>query len=379
MGWLQELKQELQNFGKRQVARAERWSTAGLSAFYGIQTPSTPVAIKNISSSGVFLAIQEPLPVGQLLKIKVQYENEPELKSELQFTLEALVERQDEFGAGLAFVPPPGLDPAVWEVLLRGISVLTSSAQVVDIFRTLRTILFLCRLCPSGAEDAIVLLDGRLDAERTSTLFKIAFAIETQLAAHPDAARIRAHPKVVASVLGNGSWASSELMRQFWTGLCLSSCSVEEPDDSNKILAELLIHLTPYQAAIFDHACGCALASAPSGDLASVSVVLSPDQITKLTGISDLGRNAGDLAYLFNLGLIRQVFDFTSYREIDSFDITPSELGVALYRHCQGHQCKLDPGLAAVARQHLEVFLAPPIPSAFENFRPLKLDSSPKS
>ncbi len=372
MAWLNEFKRELKNFGKPKSTRAERWSTTGLSAFYGLETPSTRVEIKNISSSGIFLAIHETLPVGQLLKLKIQYDGGPELSSELQISLETLIARQDEFGAGLAFVPPPGLDPSVWAVLVRGIAVLNNRDQVVDIFRTLRTVLFLCRLCPSGAEEAIVLLDGHLDLDRTSMLFKIAHAVETQLAADPDVARVRAHPKVVANILRNGSWAASELAMQLWIGLFLSSCSVEEPDDSNEILTELLIHLTPFQAAIYKRACERAVASAPSGDLASVSVVLSPDEITKLTGITDLGRNAGDLAYLYNLGLMRKLFDFTSYREIDTFDITPSELGLALYQHCQGKRAKLDPRLAASAREHLEIFLPPPIPSAFENFRPFK-------
>ena len=376
MAWLNEFKRELQKIGKRKATRAERWSTIGLSASYGLQAPSTPVEIKNISSSGIYLAIHETLSVGQLLKLKIQYEGGPELSSELQFALDALVARQDEFGAGLAFVPPSGLDPSVWSVLVRGIAVLTNRDQVVDVFRTLRTVLFLCRLCPSGAEEAIVLLDGGLDRERTSMLFKIAHAAETQLAADPDAARLRAHPKVVASILRNGSWAPSELAMQLWVGLFLSSCSVEEPNDSNVVLTEILIHLTPYQVAIYKNACERALASATPDDPNSASVILSPDEITKLTGITDLGRNAGDLAYLFNLGLMRKLFDFTSYREIDTFDITPSELGLVLYRHCLGKRSKLDSRLAATAREHLEAFLPPPIPSVFENVQPIKPDSS---
>jgi hypothetical protein len=249
----------------------------------------------------------------------------------------------------------------VWSVLVRGIAVLNNRDQVVDIFRTLRTVLFLCRLCPSGAEEAIVLLDGGLDRERTSMLFKIAHAAETQLAADPDAARLRAHPKVVASILRNGSWAPSELAMQLWVGLFLSSCSVEEPDDSNVVLTEILIHLTPYQVAIYKNACERALASVTSDDPNSASVILSPDEITKLTGITDLGR---------------KLFDFTSYREIDTFDITPSELGLVLYRHCLGKRSKLDRRLEATAREHLEAFLPPPIPSVFENVQPIKPDSS---
>ena len=82
-------------------------------------------------------------------------------------------------------------------------------------------------------------------------------------------------------------------------------------------------------------------------------MILSPDEMVRLNGVSDLGRNATDLAHLFNLGLMKKLFDFTSYHEIDSFDITPSPLGLELCRHCQGERGKIDPQLVASAREQL--------------------------
>ncbi len=375
---LSELTRAIQRLGKRQVPRPDRWPVNGLTAFYGVDSPSTPAAIKNISSSGIYLGISERLPVGQLVTLKLQIEGDPELSSELRITLQAHVVRQDEFGVGLMFVPPPGLDAALWGVLVRGAAVLSDPEQVVHVFRTLRTVLFLCRLCPSGAEDVIHLLDGRLDQDRTTTLFKIASATEDLLAADPDAGRMRADPKLVTSLLRDGSWATDDLTTQLWVGLFVSSCSADEPDDSNQILVDLLIQVTPHQATIFTHACERALSSAPAqGDFTPVSVVLSPDEIVKLTGVTDLARNATDLAYLFNLGLIRNVFDFTSYREIDSFDITPSRLGLDLYRHCHGQRGKIDPQLAAAARENLATFFPPPITEEFfQSVAPPAPDSS---
>jgi hypothetical protein len=187
---------------------------------------------------------------------------------------------------------------------------------------------------------------------------------------------MRAHPKLVANLLRDGSWAPDELTTQLWVGLFVSSCSVDEPDDSNQILVDLLIEITPHQAMILTHACERALSSAPAtGDFIPASVVLGPDEIVHLTGMHDLTRNATDLAYLFNLGLIQNLFDFTSYRDFDRFDITPSRLGLELYRHCRGQRGKIDPQLVASARECLAVFIPPPIPSVFENFTPLVPDS----
>ena len=376
MPWLSELKRAMHRLGEPQVPRPDRWPVTGLTALYGVDIPSTPASIKNISSGGIFLGIQESLPIDQLLTLQLQMEGDPELISELRITLQATVVRQDEFGVGLKFVPPPGLDAALWEVLIRGSVVLTDREQVVHVFSTLRTVLFLCRLCPSGAEEAILLLDSRLDKNRTDALFKIARAVENLLAAEPDGGRMRAHPALVASLLRDGSWAPDELTMQLWVGLFVSSCSVDEPDDSNQILVNLLIQITPHQAIILTNACQRALsAAAASGGSTPASIVLSPEEIRKLTGVPDLARGATDLAYLFNLGLIRNLFDFTSYREIDKFDITPSRLGLELYSHCQGQRGKIDPQLAESGRAHLAALIPPPIPNVFDSYTAVAPDS----
>jgi hypothetical protein len=271
------------------------------------------------------------------------------------------------------------MDPDLCGALVRDIVSLTDPDQVAEVFRTLRTVLFLYRLCESQADEAILLLGGHLDTERTATLFKIAFAAENLLAAKPDSGRMRAHSKLVANILREGSWAPDDMTLKLWAGLLASSCSVDAPDDSNQIFVDLLVHITPTEARIFLRGCERALSSAPGPEnSASGSIVLSPREIVQLTGVYDLSRNATDLAYLFNLGLIQNVFDFTSYHDIDSFDITPSSLGLELYKHCHSHCEKIDPHLVETAREHLAVFFPPPIPSAFENFTPLSPDSPPE-
>lgn len=368
MPLMSELKRAIHRFDA-DGPRAERWPVAGLTALYGLDFPDTPAPIKNISSTGIFLGIDEFLPIGELFTLAIEIDGASYLASEPLLTIQARAVRQDEFGAGFAFVPPPGLDLSLWEVFVRGLAVLTDPVQVANVFRTLRTVLFLCRLCPSGAEEAVLLLDGHFDKDRAAALFKFASAVENQLLADPDADRFRAHPNLVANLLREAAWAPDELTTELWKGLFISSCSVDEPDDSNQIFADLLIHVTAHQARILTYACERILESAPaSGDFASVSVVLSPEEMVRLNGVSDLGRNATDLAHLFNMGLMQKLFDFTSYREIDCFNITPSDLGLELYRHCHGKRDKIDPQLVASAREHVAVMNPPPLPHNFQNF-----------
>jgi len=479
MVWLSGLKRTFQRLGALDAERPERWPVTGLMAFYGLQAPSTPAPIRDISATGIYLVIQESFEVGQLVTLKLQREGDPELSSELQVNIQAKVSRHERSGVGLGFVLPPGLEQELWEVLIRGVVFFTDPAQLIEVFRTLRTVLFLGRLCQSRAKEAILLLGQHLHQDRVATLCRIARTAENRIAADPDAYRMRAHPTLVANLLRDGSWSCDELTTQLWEGLFVSSCSVDEPDDVNQIFVDMLVHITPRQAVILTYACERVLsaapasgnsvpgnsihadstpgiptpadsvtsnstlgnstpaASTPSDSTPSVSttieskidnptpadatpaastpsdstpgasttieskidnptlvdstpanptpanpipppVVLSPDEITKLTGMNDLSRNATDLAYLFNMGLLQNVFDFTSYREFDSFDITPSRLGIELYRHCHGQRSKIDPEMAAAAKEHLAIFFPPPLPSVFENYTPFVPESSEK-
>ncbi len=379
MSRLSNLKRALQRLGEPEQPRAERWPATGLSALYGIDSASRPAGIKDVSASGVYLLTEERFRADELVNLILRKEGEPEDSAELRISVQTRVAWQGEDGVALEFVLPPGMNPDLCGALVRDIVSLSDPDQVAEVFRTLRIVLFLYRLCESKAEEAILLLDGRLDSERTATLFKIAFAAENLLAAEPDSSRMRAHSRLAANILQGGSWAPDDLTLKLWAGLLAYSCSVDAPDDSNQIFVDLLVHITPTEARILLYGCERAFSPAAGPEnTASGSIVLSPQEIVRVTGIHDLTRNATDLAYLFNLGLIQNVFDFTSYREIDTFDITPSLLGLELYKHCHGHSEKIDPHLVEAAREHLAVFFPPPIPSAFENFTPLSPETSPE-
>ncbi len=365
MSWLNDLKREIQMLGTSQHPHAERRPAPGLAARLGLDSASTPTGIKDISATGIYLFTEKRLPTGELITLILQEGDKPEHRSELQFSVHARVARQGEDGVGLSFVLPPGLDTDLWGVLVRNIVALTNKDQIAHMIRTLRAILFLCRLCQSNAQEAIVLLGGEFDTEHTETLFKIAFATENLLASEPDAGRLRAHPKLVVNILREGSWAPDDLTRQQWTGLLASSCSINAPDDSNQVFVNLLIHVTPAQARILSHACERALGSAPgAGNSPSASIALNSEEMIELTGMHDVTRSATDLAYLYNLGLIQKFFNFTAYLPAESFDITPTSLGLELYKHCHGSREKVEPHLVEAANAHLLNFFPPPHPIA---------------
>jgi hypothetical protein len=362
MTGLSQWKRMLQKLGKPEQPRAERGSATGLAAEYGLDSTFTSAAIKDVSATGIYLVTEKRLQTNELITLVLREEGKPEDSSELQFSVHARVTRQGEEGIGLSFVLPPGLDQNLWGVMVRNIVTLTQPDQIAEMFRTLRTILFLSRLCPSGAGEAIQLLGGRYDAERVAIITKIALGAEKMLASEPDFERRRAHPKLVVNILSEGSWNSDEPITKLWTGLLASSCVVGEPDDSHQVFVNLLVHVGPDQARIFTYSCEHALLSAQgSENSTSASVVVKADELIALTSMSDVGRNAGSIAYLFNLGLVRKLPDFASYQPLDTFDIAPTRLGLELYKHCRGDHSKVDSELVQTAEGFLRDFIGQPI------------------
>ncbi len=337
----------IHKLGYPERPRAERRNPLGFAARRRDSRASKPATIRDISSAGIYLLTEERWPIGELIPLTVEVERFSEDPLEPKITVQAIVVRHDEDGIGLSFVLPEGLDPNLWDVLIRNALVLTDPKDILYTLRLLQTILFLCRLCHDGANESILLLGGELEQTRIENAMEIAACAEKLLASEPDQ-RLRAHPNIVLSILKHGSWAD-DLTRQLWAGLLATSCSAEGTDQSNSAFVDLLINVTNTQCRIF--VAGCMKASQHISGTEfppSAPIILLPDQLIQITGMYDVSRIATDLAYLFNFGIIEKGFDFTTYLPAEKIDITPSRLGLELYERCKGHCIKHDLPLDAL-------------------------------
>src|SRR5271170_223817 len=99
--------------------RAERLTPSGVGALYGTESPSWPAGVKNISSTGIYLATEKRLSTGEVINLVLLEEDgalvevvDTEIHPECRISIHARVVRQGEDGIGLSFVLPPGLDQA---------------------------------------------------------------------------------------------------------------------------------------------------------------------------------------------------------------------------------------------------------------------------
>jgi len=330
-------KRRLRKLGHYELSRPQRRTPSGLAAKYGGVSAPKLGRIKQISSTGLYLFTEERWPVDEVISMTLQREGPQESLSALQIDVQARVASHGKDGVGFGFVLPAGMDSNLWEILVRNADTPKETEHTSFVFRLVRTVLFLCRLCPSGAQEAIQLLGGELDGARTLSAIAIALKAEKLLAGEPDAGSMHAHPPIVASILRDGSWSNDDLMQQLWSGLLASSCTVEGTDESNRDFIELLVQVTKTQGQIL--VAGCKKANEPTFGIDGEplkEIIITPDEMIQITGNYDLYRNATDVAYLFNSELLKKVFDFTTYLPKDSFNITPSSLGLELFKICRG-------------------------------------------
>jgi hypothetical protein len=329
-------KRVIRSIGYPETPRAERRSPSGIAAEYVSRSGPKVGRVRNISTTGLYVETEDRWQAGEVIQLTLLRETPAASVSQLQIKVQVRIVVQDENGVGAAFLLPEGLDPELWEALVDHVDAESETEHVAFIFRLVRTILFLCRLCPNDSQAVIQSLAKGLDSSRTESAIQIALGAEELLAGEANGEMKRAHPQIVAELLKNGSWANDELSRRLWTGLLASSCTADGKDESNRRFIELLVEVTANQARIF--LAGCREAKKATANTSSRVIIVTPEEIIAITGVSDLYRNATDASYLFNFGLFENVFDFTSYLPKNGIDITPSRLGLELFDLCQGHR-----------------------------------------
>lgn len=285
--------------------------------------------IKIISRTGLFLQTDERWPIGEIVSLTLQKEDAAVKDSEFQIEVQARVASYGDDGVGLGFVLPKGLNPGLWEHVVDTADAQDESEDTQFIFRMIRSILWLYRLCPSRATEPIYAITGELDEFRTRNMLTIALIAERMLAAGSDLDKMHADPHIVASILKDGSWENDDLTQRLWAGLLVSSCDLTGWDKSNKDLVELLVQVTSNQLHILVEGCRRAREQR--------AVIVDHEEMVRITGMYDLYRNATDVAYLHNYGLIENNFDFSTHGPKGDFDITPTPLGMRLFKTCLGH------------------------------------------
>ena len=114
---------------------------------------------------------------------------------------------------------------------------------------------FLSRICLPAAEEFGLLLKDRVHHWRAANLISITQIAERKMAASGATVGVHAHPRLVSSIIEQGTWIDDGEVQEMWSGLLVSSCTESGNDESNLLFVNLLSRLTTLQAKLLNYAC----------------------------------------------------------------------------------------------------------------------------
>jgi hypothetical protein len=190
---------------------------------------------------------------------------------------------------------------------------------------------FLSRICLPAAEEFGLMIRDKVGAWRATNLISIAQKAEKKSAESSRKIEGSAHPRIVHTILENGSWTDDDVLQDMWAGILSASAIGNGADDENLIFINILSQLTISQAKIINYACqesrkGLSL----GGWLMAGGIVVSLEELIEITGLKDQQRLDRELDHLRSLELIKGGFS----RNSRNAEITPLGLALHLFAKC---------------------------------------------
>ena len=145
-----------------------------------------------------------------------------------------------------------------------------------------------------------------------------------------------AHPRIAHNIVEHSSWTDDDLIHEMWSGLMVSSCSLEGDDEDNLMFVNTLNQLTGSQVRILNFSVvNCKKTVSKTGLIGCPHpLYVTYDDLVEISGVSDVPRLDREMDHLRALELIIGGFSHLSSSDAD---IAPHSLGIHMYVRCQGY------------------------------------------
>ena len=196
---------------------------------------------------------------------------------------------------------------------------------------------FLGRICLPAAEEFGLMLRDRVSAWRAQNAAAIANKAERISTAKGTPVEYHALPRLVGSILAQGSWTDSDEVQDLWAGLLASSCDASGTDESNLMFVDLLTRLSVSQVRILRHAVsGANKTASGAGWLLADQFSVECNELLTIAGLADLQRLDRELDHLRSLGLLDLHAGFNP--QTTFANVTPSALALHMVARANGHR-----------------------------------------
>jgi hypothetical protein len=338
-GWLENFLKPDSERGERRSAKrrpverfaAYRWTGSNLKE----------EAVRDISSTGIYLLTEKRWPIGTMVFLTLQREGPLEMNPERRIEVHTKVVRHGEDGVGVAFVLEESPESLHWKSLRERLIEQAKPKDMQGLVRVAEAVVFLSRLCPGGSEEVEQLLCGRLSNHKVANAIEIVLKTEDLVSFEPPAHGLRADRNLVLRILEYGSCTDEDWLQHFWAGILATSCAADGKGEPSPVFVELFSKLTTFPVRILTVVCTRATKFlTESGSIAAKPLAYKIEELTLTTGSRGLqiGR---DLEILSQLGLIEIQTNSRSLLASEEANITPTSLGLELFARCHGHRGSL--------------------------------------
>lgn len=320
--------------------RAERRFVDQFAAYRWNGKTVTQDAVRDISSTGLYLLTRERWEPGTILTLTLQREGSLELDPARRITTQAKVVRCEADGVGLTFLWSKD-DPESrrWDSLLESLIEQTKPRDMQSLVQMVEAFAFLGRICSEGAEEIGEWVRTRASSHKVLNAVSIALKAENLLGQGLANAQARVNPEVAVRILEVGSGTDEEWLHGFWAGMLITAISPDGRDMTNLDFVELLSQLTSIPIRIFTVVC----TRAPKVISESGVVVAKPLACKMEELIATVGSRGNqierDLDALIGFQLIeRKAASASALSRSNEAYITPTSLGLQLFALCNGYR-----------------------------------------
>jgi hypothetical protein len=314
--------------------RAERRPGGEFAAYYWWNSSFREDAVKDISTSGVFVFTKERFAPGTVIGITLQKAGPLEFNKDRRITKRARVVRVADDGVGLAFLAPDDPETRFWDDFVEEKIDQARLAQMQDLARMVSALTFLNQIC-SGSPEMVQLVRERLSSHRLAVALEIMLKAQNLLNANP--AGQSADPRLVVRVLENGSSTEETWLHDLWAGLLVSSCW-RDKDYSNLRFIDQFSQFTSIPLRIFTVVCKAAKFHSEPGSMVPKPIECTIDELTRITGAREL-QVQRDLERLAQFGLIELVTHDSHPAPAEGVvSVTPTRFALELFARCNGHR-----------------------------------------
>ena len=207
---------------------------------------------------------------------------------------------------------------------------------------------------PAAEEFGFLLQDGvKYWRWRFKNVCNITINAKKILNAQNNDIEVSASPRIVNSILENGSWIDDDKIQDMWSGLLASSCTKDGKDESNLIFINLLSQLTSSEVRILNYICNNSEKKITIHSLVYANKLsISLRDLQEISGIVNIHNLDREIDHLRSLGLVEGGFPTTPEDTINAFKrpsdlvsktledseayISPSPLALNMYVRCNG-------------------------------------------